>query len=147
MAELLHSIRVVRQRYRELHLTRWLLVDMVVIIQTHIKDGYFGNPFTITLMWMPQDFTDDVNATKLPRWLINIGSGNCLVLPGTKPLPEPRLTKLCDVIWDHSATVYLWHRLGWSTFAIMQRTVFNPITHRYGTCNFTNDHIYIYMFI
>ena len=37
----------------------------------------------IAIRWMPQDLTDDVN----------IGSGNVLVLSGTKPLLEPMLTK------------------------------------------------------
>ena len=36
---------------------------------------------------MPQDLTDD-----------NIGSGNGLVPSGNKPLPEPVLTKISNVI-------------------------------------------------
>ena len=33
--------------------------------------------------------------------LVNIGSDNCLVPSGKKPLPEPMLTKISDVIWRH----------------------------------------------
>ena len=33
--------------------------------------------------------------------LVNIGSGNGLVPSGNKPLPEPVLTKISDVIWRH----------------------------------------------
>ena len=34
-------------------------------------------------------------------WLVNIGSGNGLVVSGNKPLPEPMLTKCYDAIWRH----------------------------------------------
>ena len=41
---------------------------------------------------MPQDLTDDK---------LNNGSGNGLVPLGNKPLPEPVLTKISNVIWRH----------------------------------------------
>ena len=43
---------------------------------------------------MPWDLTDDK---------LNIGSGNGLVLSGTKPLPEPVLTQIDITIWSHKA--------------------------------------------
>ena len=45
----------------------------------------------ITLKWMPQDTSDEVN----------IGSGNDLVPSGNKPLPEPMLIQICVVISRH----------------------------------------------
>ena len=39
------------------------------------------------------------------HWWVNIGSGNGLVPSGTKPLPEPLLTKISDTIWCHYATM------------------------------------------
>ena len=45
-----------------------------------------------------------VNATTgtTSHWsLVNIGSGNGLVLSGNKPLPEPMLTKIPVAIWRH----------------------------------------------
>ena len=67
--------------------------------QTHIKDRYLEN-----FMWnIPQ-----VNAPGPDWWLFNIGSGNGLVHDGTKPLPQPMLTKFNDylivVLWRHMAT-------------------------------------------
>ena len=47
--------------------------------------------FEIALRWMPKT-----------HWLlVNIGSGNGLVLSGNKPLPEPMLTRICVTIWCH----------------------------------------------
>ena len=48
----------------------------------------------------------EVNATG-PWWLLNIGSGNGLVLSGIKPLPEPMLTQIYIAIW-HITT---WQRV------------------------------------
>ena len=42
-----------------------------------------------------------VNETRPHRWLVNIGSGNGLVLSGNKPLPEPVLTQSDVIIWCH----------------------------------------------
>ena len=45
------------------------------------------------------------------RWMhetsliVNIGSGNGLVLPSNKPLPEPVLTQLFGTLWRHQATM------------------------------------------
>ena len=44
----------------------------------------------ITLMWMPQNLTNEK---------VNIGSGNGLMPSGSKPLPEPVLTKIYVAIW------------------------------------------------
>ena len=38
------------------------------------------------------------NVTEWGRLLVNIGSGNGLVLSGNKPLPEPMLAKFYDAI-------------------------------------------------
>ena len=37
------------------------------------------------------------------QWLVNIGSGNGLVPDGTKPLPEPMLTKFYNIVLHHYA--------------------------------------------
>ena len=37
----------------------------------------------------------------LRQWKAKIGSGNGLVPDGTKPLPEPMLTKIADAKWHH----------------------------------------------
>ena len=42
-----------------------------------------------------------VNATRPHWWSINIASGNGLVLSGNKPLPEPMLNQISEVIWRH----------------------------------------------
>ena len=45
-----------------------------------------------------------MNATRPHWWLVNIGSGNGLVPIGTKPLPEPMLTKFYGITqlqWFH----------------------------------------------
>ena len=40
--------------------------------------------------------------TERPRWWdVRIGSGNGLVSPGNKPLPEPVLPKFYNAIWRH----------------------------------------------
>ena len=46
-----------------------------------------------------------VTATRSYLWLVNIGLGNGLVPWGNKPLPEPMLTNLFDVIWCQWATM------------------------------------------
>ena len=46
--------------------------------------------FPLLLLSMTRAPTDD-----------NIGSGNGLVPPGSKPLSEPVLTKVHDAIWFH----------------------------------------------
>ena len=52
----------------------------------------------------------------VPKGLIgiNIGSGNGLVLTSDIPLSEPMLTKLCDAIWLHQATMSLLLYWEWS---------------------------------
>ena len=42
-----------------------------------------------------------MNVTKLNSWSVNIGSGNGLVLSGSKPLPEPMLTQISATVWCH----------------------------------------------
>ena len=46
-----------------------------------------------------------VNATKPHWWPVNIGSGNGLVPSGTKPLPEPMLTKTYDTKCCHQTSI------------------------------------------
>ena len=55
-----------------------------------------------------------MNVTKLCWWLVSIGSGNGLVLLGTKPVPEPVLTKVC---W-HIASLGLNYLIKHWTFSI-----------------------------
>ena len=43
----------------------------------------------------------NMNVTRLHWWSVNIGSGNCLVPSGNKPLPEPKLTQISVAIWCH----------------------------------------------
>ena len=77
-------------------LTHWPFGNADVILnlqfQTYIKDNYLEN-----LMWN----CSQVDATRPHWWWLNIGSGNGLVLSGTKPLPEPMLAKFYDAIWHH----------------------------------------------
>ena len=40
-----------------------------------------------------------IDATRPLWWLVNIVSANVWMPPGTKPLPEPMLTKFCDALW------------------------------------------------
>ena len=42
-----------------------------------------------------------MSATEPYWWEVNIGSGNGLLPDGTKPLPEPVLTKISNAIWRH----------------------------------------------
>ena len=56
--------------------------------QTHIKDRYLEH----FLRNCPQ-----VNATRPHGYLVNTNSGNDLVLWGNKSLPEPILTKYCQI--------------------------------------------------
>ena len=51
----------------------------------------WSNSSYIALRLMSLDLTDKSN----------IGSGNGLVLPGNKPLPEPMLTQIYVAIWHH----------------------------------------------
>ena len=51
-----------------------------VIFQWNFSDSWFRH-----LLW----FCPDMNATGLHWWSVTIGSGNGLVSPGYKPLPEP----------------------------------------------------------
>ena len=46
-----------------------------------------------------------MNATNPHWWLVNVGSGNGLVLSGSKPLPEPMLTTFHVAIWRHQASL------------------------------------------
>ena len=46
---------------------------------------------------MPHDLTDDESTLVQ----VNTGSGSGLLPDGTKPLPEPVLTKISNAIWRH----------------------------------------------
>ena len=48
----------------------------------------------IDLRWMPKDSENTFDD-------VNIGSGNGLVLSGSKPLPEPMLIQINVVIWGY----------------------------------------------
>ena len=56
---------------------------------------FTNTSYEITLMWMPRDIIFEVS----------IGSGNGLVPPGNKPLPEPMFTKIYVAIWRHYNTM------------------------------------------
>ena len=60
--------------------------------QTHIKERYLEYSLWNCLQ---------VNATRPYWWLVNISSGNGLVSPGNKPLPEPMLIQIYVAIWCH----------------------------------------------
>ena len=47
-----------------------------------------------------------VNATRPHGWLVNIVSGNGLVLSGNKPLPEWLLTQIYITPWCHYMTMF-----------------------------------------
>ena len=73
---------------RDNTLTHWPLEDVVEVLnqfQTGIKDRYLEH-----FLWNHSQ----LNATRSHWYLVNIGSGNGLVLSGNKPLPEPMLTDL-----------------------------------------------------
>ena len=66
-----------------------------VIFKLTIVNGGWG-----TLWNCPQ-----MNGTRPYWWWVNIGSGNGLVLSGTKPLPDPMLTQFYVTIWRHQTTM------------------------------------------
>ena len=89
------------------YLKQWWLVDwpmyasldlneLIINFQAHIKARNAQHSLWNCLL---------VNATRPRWWLINTGSCNGLVLSGTKPLPEPMLTRIYDTIWCHQATM------------------------------------------
>ena len=97
------------------YLTHWPQRDVAVIFnfshfQTHIKDRYLEHS-----MWN----CTEVNATRPHWWLVNISSGNDLMQPGNKQLPEPIiLTKSNRASWWTNtqdsrsfATLQLWRSL------------------------------------
>ena len=80
---------------------------------THWPLGNFNKIYTCNFQ---TDFSDwwlrhllwncpRMNDTGLHWWLVNIGSGNGLVLSGNKPLSEPMLTHFSVAIWRHQATM------------------------------------------
>ena len=76
-------------------LTHWPLGDLNVILKNVIYNlalliGIYESSYDNVLRWMPQDLTDDKS---------NIGSGHGLVPSGSKPLPEPVLTRIqCHMV-------------------------------------------------
>ena len=46
-----------------------------------------------------------INVTGANCWSVNIGSGNGLMPPGNKPLPEPMLTEFYVALWRQWATM------------------------------------------
>ena len=67
-----------------------------IICQLIIQKSSFSSLWEIVLQG---------NATEPHKWEVNIGSGDGLVPPGTKPLPEPMLTKIYVAICHHQATM------------------------------------------
>ena len=63
--------------------------------ETHSKDNILSISCEIAHRWM----------CKVSLMIINIGSGNGLVLSSNKPLPDPMLAQLYVPIWHHQATV------------------------------------------
>ena len=80
-----------------IELTHWPLGKFewnfrhVIFKQILVIDGW-GISCKTAPIWMSLDFTDES---------VNIGGGNGLVPSGNKPLPEPMLTQISVVIWDH----------------------------------------------
>ena len=74
-------------------LIHWLLRYIAVILLT-LQICVFINCKEVILEWMQQH---------PPLWLVSIGFGNGLVPSGKKPLFEPMVTQICDVIdlWRH----------------------------------------------
>ena len=58
------------------------------IFQTHLINRFLKH---FLWNWTPSNTTDDVS----------VGSGNCLVLSGNKPLPESMLAQIYVAIWCH----------------------------------------------
>ena len=46
-----------------------------------------------------------MEATGLDCWLVDVGSANCLVPTGNRPLPEQMLTYIFVAIWYHLVTM------------------------------------------
>ena len=80
-----HSLMVANGRIRQ------SLTALVAPFETHISDWYLNylsvNPHPLPLL----------HGTGPLWWLVNIGSGNGLVLSDYKPLPELMLTKFYDL--------------------------------------------------
>ena len=75
-------------------------LKFVISKLTCIKDTYLGD-----FRWN----YPHANATEPHQWLVNIGSGNGLVLSGNKPLPEQMLAKIYG---PHGTTRPGWVKLG-----------------------------------
>ena len=69
-----------------------LLWSKSTYLQTDIKEIYFA----YFLLYCPQ-----LNVTMRNWWLVNICSGNGLVLPGNQPLPVPIFTNLQVALRRH----------------------------------------------
>ena len=57
---------------------------------------------SVTDIWIISCNYPQLNAKGSYWWRLNIGSGNGLVSPDNKPLPEPVLTQLYVTIWCHN---------------------------------------------
>ena len=68
-------------------LTGWPLGDQALILEVQSQNSLWIK-FICTSCVITQ-----VNTTEPRYWEVNIGSGNGLVLSGTKPLLEPMLTQ------------------------------------------------------
>ena len=70
------------------------------------ESGYHFADISNALLWM-KTFEFGIEfywyiSWRSNRWCISIGIGNGLVPSGSKPLPEPMLTKIHDAIWHTS---------------------------------------------
>ena len=78
-----------------------------------------------------------VNATRLCSRRVNISSGNGLVPSGTKPLPEPMLTKFYDAIWvNHNIiTVGTPYNTNVGVQKIPDRAIWKPMVAKRNNTN------------
>ena len=72
--------------------SHWLIDTWEIRLWSSIRNRYLG----YFLWYCPQ-----VNAARPYWWLVNIGSGNGMVPSGSKPLPEPMLTRIYVNTWRH----------------------------------------------
>ena len=81
----------------------WLIGLCGVWLQSQISNvqTYFNDKYLKYFVWN----CCQVNATTHHWSLVNIGSCNGLVPSGSKPLPEPMLTKVPVAIWCHWARI------------------------------------------
>ena len=85
-----------------------LQCNKLVIFKLISRIDLLNISYEIVLWWMPQDLTDDKST------LVQIMAWCCHAV--NKRLPEPVLTKFCDVIWLHLRPQWVKAQTKWPPF-------------------------------